>query len=330
MEKDSLVKIKDVTHNRRTPLESVLPLEQPYILYIDPCGACNLTCQFCPCNTSDYMKKERHSMMTLETFQKIIDDIKEFPEKIKVLYLFGFGEPLLNKHIFDMIRYAKQSNVADKIRLYTNGVALTTKVSDELVDCGLDSLRISLNGLDSKDYEEICAMKLDYDKFHENMRYFYEKSRGKMDFIIKVANLFLDTKEKQEKLNALYFDICDHIFVEDIYENWSDFDGLTTEEAKRLEAERKKKICTFPLTMMMIHSSGRVSPCCVDWNFSLNYGNIHEDSVKNIWNSKGLRVFSCSLLKKERGVYPVCDHCQVVTPDDVDDVAHLILEKFQR
>ena len=38
--------------NERTPLEKVLPLKAPYVLYIDPCGLCNFNCNFCPCYSS--------------------------------------------------------------------------------------------------------------------------------------------------------------------------------------------------------------------------------------------------------------------------------------
>lgn len=48
------MQIKEIV-NKRTPLETVVPLEAPYILYIDPCGACNFKCSFCPCNNSGFM-----------------------------------------------------------------------------------------------------------------------------------------------------------------------------------------------------------------------------------------------------------------------------------
>lgn len=59
--------------NKKSPLNklyNMIPLQTPYMLYIDPCGACNLKCSFCPCNTESYKAKERHKIMDMNLFKK--------------------------------------------------------------------------------------------------------------------------------------------------------------------------------------------------------------------------------------------------------------------
>ena len=56
-------------------------------------------------------------MMDFGLFQKIVDDMAEFEEPVRVVYLYGFGEPLLNKDIIKMARYLKQKNVCSEIRI---------------------------------------------------------------------------------------------------------------------------------------------------------------------------------------------------------------------
>lgn len=34
--------------NARNILSEVVPLDTPYVLFLDPCGACNFKCKFCP------------------------------------------------------------------------------------------------------------------------------------------------------------------------------------------------------------------------------------------------------------------------------------------
>ena len=51
--------------NQRVPLEQVVPLSTPYIVYIDPSGACNFKCNYCPCYMSDYRAEERHTVLSL-------------------------------------------------------------------------------------------------------------------------------------------------------------------------------------------------------------------------------------------------------------------------
>lgn len=68
--------------NARNILSEVVPLDTPYVLFLDPCGACNFKCKFCPCNNSDYLSQQRHEVMDMELFQKILADIEEFPQQI--------------------------------------------------------------------------------------------------------------------------------------------------------------------------------------------------------------------------------------------------------
>ena len=37
----------------RTPLETVIPLQTPYVVFVDPASACNFICKFCPTGHRD-------------------------------------------------------------------------------------------------------------------------------------------------------------------------------------------------------------------------------------------------------------------------------------
>ena len=40
--------------HEREKLEEIVPRSAPFVIYLDPCGACNFKCNFCPCNISDF------------------------------------------------------------------------------------------------------------------------------------------------------------------------------------------------------------------------------------------------------------------------------------
>ncbi len=67
--------------------------------------------------------------MKYEVFTKIIDDLAEFDQPIKVLRMYKDGEPFLNKRLADMIAYAKASGHVDYIDTTTNGTFLTPSAS---------------------------------------------------------------------------------------------------------------------------------------------------------------------------------------------------------
>ena len=94
--------------------------------------------------------------------------------------------PDLPKHI----KYARDSNVADIIEVFTNGSKLNPKLNRELVDAGLQRINISLEGLSSERYLKVAKAKINWDEFLTNIKDLYDYSRKNGDLVIyvKVVN----------------------------------------------------------------------------------------------------------------------------------------------
>ena len=323
--------------NERTPLEKVLPLKAPYVLYIDPCGLCNFKCNFCPCYRSSYRAEERHAMMDFGLFQKIVDDMAEFEEPVRVVYLYGFGEPLLNKDIIKMARYLKQKNVCREIRIYTNGALLSPEMNQQLADSGIDLIRISLEGLTSEDYKATCEAKIDFGELVKNIADLYERTRGKCEVSVKVANVSIRTEADAETFYDIFEPISDYRFIEDIVEGWPEFEEIVLPEGTVNADEwiwRKKDrkgytICTYSMTNMVVYANGYVGACPADWKFGTQYGDVHESSLKELWNSPQLRQLQLKHLERRRNEIDVCRNCKCCGYDDVDDVADIIIQRIK-
>jgi radical SAM protein with 4Fe4S-binding SPASM domain len=331
-----LEKQKVETRNKRTPLEQVVPLATPFIIFIDPCGTCNFKCNFCPCNMSNYNKKERHKVMSLSLFKKVIDEICTFPEKVKVIYLYGFGEPLLNRKIIEMAKYLKKSKACNEIRIVTNGSLLSPKMNDQLVDSGIDLVRISIEALTEIDYKEICDIDIDYSSLLNNIEDLYKKSRGKLKVAAKIVNTTIKTGKDLENFLDVYMPITDFCFVEDIVDGWPEFEKMVSISNKTIEAKnwiwktKKYKRCSFSLTMMMLHSNGDISPCPNDWKHSLNFGNIEQDNIVNVWNSAKWHDFQLMHLEQDRKTIPFCRECICSGYDSIDHVADEIANNIRK
>lgn len=130
-------------------------------------------------------------------YEKCIDDLAQFPEKVKTLRFVGMGEPLLHKDITKMIKRAKEARIANTIELLTNGSLLTHRMSDELIAAGLDRLVISLQGTSAGKYRDISGIELDFQEFVENIRYFYEHKTDTQMYL-KIVDIAL-TAKKTEK-----------------------------------------------------------------------------------------------------------------------------------
>lgn len=323
--------------NKRTPLETVLPLKAPYVLYIDPCGICNFNCNFCPCYRSSYRAEERHAMMDFALFQKVVDDMAEFEEQVKVVYLYGFGEPLMNPDIVRMARYLKDKHVCREIRIYTNGALLNPEMNQQLADSGIDLIRISLEGLTSEDYKATCEAKIDFDGLVRNIADLFERTRGKCEVSVKVANVSIKTEADAEKFYDIFEPISDYRFVEDIVEGWPEFEEIVLPEDainadQWIWRKRDRKgytICTYSMTNMVVYANGYVGACPADWKFGTQYGDIHENSLKELWNSPRLRELQLKHLERRRSEIDVCRNCKCCGYDDVDDVADIIIQRMK-
>lgn len=325
------------TRRARTPLETVVPLVAPYSIYIDPCGACNFKCSFCPCENSDYRSEDRFKTMSLELFQKIVDDMSGFPVPVKVVNLWSWGEPFMNPRLVDMIRYLSEKQVCNEIRCCTNGSFLNPEMNSKLVASGLDMLRISVEALDDAGYREITGVKVSFDRMVENIRDLYQKSRAtKLKVSCKIVEPGVDTPEKVDRFYEIFSPISDYTFIEDIVDAFPGYDKLNKPDNSKVTfrkwnsySDRANYVCAKPLVQMAIHSNGEVSACCNDWKFMTSYGNVARDNLVELWNSEWLKEFRLKQLELPRSKIPYCNICDCESDDDIDAVADIIAARLR-
>jgi len=118
----------------------------PVCLYLEVTNRCNLLCETCPRTFEDL---EPPADMSWELFTRIVD---QMPAIARVV-LHGVGEPMLVKALPRMIRYLKDRGTY--VLFNTNGTLLQPKKFQELIDTGLDELRVSLDAADRKSYAQI-------------------------------------------------------------------------------------------------------------------------------------------------------------------------------
>mgnify|MGYP001528261125 CR=1 FL=1 len=275
--------------NTRNILSEVVPLDTPYVLFLDPCGACNFKCKFCPCNNSDYLSQQRHEVMDMELFQKILADIEEFPQQIKVINLYGFGEPLLHRNYVEMAKEIKDRNLCRELRCTTNGYMLSPELNRKLVSTGIDMIRISVEALTNEDYGDICDVSMDFNKFVENIRDLYEVSRGTNTKVsVKILNVALRDEKDAEHFYDIFEPISDYTYIQDTTQAWAEFEAYVPKgnyEAGNIgDMMDEDKICSFSLTNMAAHLSGnrRKIPYCRDCDVCVSNDDVRKYADKII------------------------------------------------
>jgi len=84
---------------------------------------------------------------------------------LKTVTLHGSGEPTLNRDMPKFVRAVKERGLT--CISFTNGLKLTEQLSQELIDAGIDILRLSCIGYDEDTYHEWME-KGDYDVVRNN------------------------------------------------------------------------------------------------------------------------------------------------------------------
>ena len=293
----------------RKPLQDLLPLKQPLRVNIDPADVCNFKCDFCfQCKSKSFKGK----IMSVDLFEKVLLQLKEFEQPINVIQLFALGEPLLNKNVPLFIERIKDEQVAREVKITTNGSLITHPLIDELMDAGLDELIISLNGLCDDDFQRIANAKVSFDKLFDNIKYLYTKKRNCHVHIKIIGDYF--SKEAQNFFVEQVGEYADTINIDGVTNHWS---GLTSTEKAQQQYDvgestfKEWPICSLCFYELVIHSDGTVSPCAADWRKDEdNLGNIMNSSLKEIWQSEKRNNMLVSFLKGTDNPYKACRECE--------------------
>lgn len=333
MDKEQL---RRIDLKNRTKLETVIPLQTPFIINVDPADSCNFECSFCPTGDRQLMKDIGRPFKTMDfdVYKKIIDDIKEFSEPLKVLRLYKDGEPMLNPHFADMIRYAKESGNILKVDTTTNASLLSPKRNLEIIDAGLDRINISVEGVNAEQYKKFSNYKIDFDKFVENVKHFYD-NRKQCEVVVKINGDTLSEDDKKLFIDT-FKNIADGVYIEHIMSCWPEFelrDGLEVNQDHGIYGQEIKEVsvCPYVFYSFSLNSDGQASLCFLDWSRKLLIGDVRVQSVKDIWLGDKMRDYQKMFLRHDRKNHPVCGNCGQMThgmPDDIDAFADEILQKL--
>lgn len=322
---------KQQDKKNRKNLADIVPLSTPLSVQIELASACNFKCAYClhsskKLSTSGF----KSGIMDYSLFTVIVDMLKKFPDKLEFISLQSRGESFLNKRLPDMIAYLKQANVTKEIAINTNASLLTPEVNKAIVDAGLDYIRISIQGVNSGQYQKTSGVDVDFDKLVGNIENLY-KQKNNLYIYIKIIDMGLSDEDKNKFINT-FEPISDSLFIETPMDFWVGADLDVAFANSRYGYESKKvMVCPRIFFAMVIHYDGTVVACDADWEETLPVGSIRDSSLVDIWNNEkfvGLRKEHLSLKGRSRAL---CDNCPVINNcemDNIDEYANILLGRY--
>lgn len=114
-------------------------------IYVEPTTRCNLACTTCIRHSWD----EKPVDLDYALFAGLVAQLRSFPN-LESAHFAGFGEPLLHPRIFDMLDAMHEAGVGTEMT--TNGLMLDDSAARRLMDVGLGTLIVSVDGVEPATY----------------------------------------------------------------------------------------------------------------------------------------------------------------------------------
>ncbi len=193
-------------------MRNFLPIFQPRLDWIQVglTTKCNASCVYCPRTT--FRKQWQARDMDFDLFHKFVSSLRN----VGLLYLQGWGEPFLHPHFWDMLALCKKKGF--QVGCTSNANVLDTDNLRRAVDYGLDTLALSLAGLEDQNeqirqgtsfkqvvkvIEELHRIKALQGSAKPGLHLAYMLLRSNLQDLPRLPGLFLELGADQVVLSSL-------------------------------------------------------------------------------------------------------------------------------
>jgi MoaA/NifB/PqqE/SkfB family radical SAM enzyme len=165
----------------------------PRSLYLETTSRCNSLCETC---ILTFGGREPRKDLGWEEFRRVVD---QFPVLERVL-LHGIGEPLLNRDLIRMIAHLKERGAT--VLFNSNVITLGPRLRRQLIESGLDELRVSLDATTPGTYARVRGVDA-YQKVVSNLEALDRARRDARAERPRVSLWFTGLKDNIEEIAGL-------------------------------------------------------------------------------------------------------------------------------
>jgi MoaA/NifB/PqqE/SkfB family radical SAM enzyme len=285
-------------------------------------NACNLKCVMCPyhspvirpTHSTDFFKEV--STMEWSLMEKIANEVGPLQVPVKI---GNIEEPLLHPRIVDFIRLCREKG-APSAHITSNGLLLTEDKARELLEAGLTSIFISIDGATQETYKRIRGANLE--KVEQNVNTLL-RLREEMDKPVQVMVSFIRnegvTKEEEDMFVAKWQNVVDGVMIY----NLAEYVKGNARVAKINEATQTfmeeaggRWTCLNPWQEIYLLPDGRVYYCCetvskLAHDNLVSMGDYHTQTIPEVWNGEVFRSLRKALLYNQLDDWSACKDCGI-------------------
>lgn len=274
----------------------------PRFLHIEITNACNLDCIMCP----RHDMKRKVGFMPMELFKKIIDQVPKGSQIAISLNLFG--ESFLHPKLFEMIKYAKQSNVGE-VHLNSNITLLNEKNCRGILSSGIDVLALSFEGTNKKTYEYL-RIGSNFERVKENIHRILNIQKEMNAYHTRLNIQMTDMKETHEEIKEFveywkpFIEGNNGILIKQ-FDTWAD----QVEDRSVKHETFARAPCPVLNENMTIYWDGGATICCRDCFGVQTLANVNDTSIKEIWAGEKYNKLRQHNNALEFQKLPLCTSC---------------------
>ncbi len=288
----------------------------PMTISIEPTTACNLKCPECPSGLRAFSRETGN--LKQDFFRGIIDELHS---TLTYLIFYFQGEPYINPHFLEMVKYASDRGIYTITS--TNGHFLNDTNARKTIESGLDRIIISIDGTTQEVYEQYrqegnLAKVIDGVK---NIVHWKKELNASTPHIIIQ---FLVVRPNEHQIPDIYR-LAKEIGVDEVklktaqiydYEDGNHLIPTIDKYSRYAKMKNGKYVVKNKLLnhcWKLWHASvitwnGLVVPCCFDKDASKRLGDIRHQSFTKIWYGTAYQHFRTNLLKG-RDKIDICRNC---------------------
>lgn len=289
----------------------------PLNLDMEPTNLCNLKCPMCPRTLA--LKQDKNSLgpgevMPFSMYKKVLDEVSdENGCNVYAIKLTHRGEPLINPELPKMIAYAKEKGAID-VMTNTNATILNAKLSEEILDAGIDRMLFSFDAASKEKFEAIRIGAV-YEEVLENIKEFVALRNKKKAWntLVRVTMVMNDeTLDEIEAYKKLFTGVADVISFNRVVKEPQFVSECEVEiDGKVKNINHCMFACSQHWQRLVINSDGNVEVCCPNFKEDYVIGNVKDSSIEELWHCDKLNTIRELHKKGEWHKIPMCKKCNV-------------------
>lgn len=185
---------------------------------------CMLKCKMCNIWNTNYNQCQE---TTMEQKKQLVKSLRGIVEPSFEFHLSG-GEPLMTEGILDLVNFI--SSEGYRTNMVTNGFLISESMARDIANSSLNTLTISLDGVNPETHDSIRGVKGSYDRIMKAIEYtdrFRKNERPKISIltVIMERNLdemlkLVDWVQQDKRIEMISFQAVTQPFGEEIDNVW--------------------------------------------------------------------------------------------------------------